>query len=459
MTSLFSQGFRSFEFGFGEHLFPLFKRKDQRIEKSDDYKEEILVHAPWDTLPTYIWDLIFQRLPLVDRVHASVVCKEWSSILNQTLQPVWMLLLSGSMGTGEKMSFFDLSENRIGELNLPKSLPGATLFGVSKGWFQLTKGRESSLQPFLLDPISGTKISLPPLSTIPPSTSNSKAASATILNQIEISSKNASELVVAATFDRGKILALCKPKHNNKWTIFEGLGDKYHFRSVLFCDGILYAFVDTYLEEDTFQFQTHSVKLDDDNCVVLNLIPIEIFRDIGPSIILEHPIEDVDFFAKNYVANPYMVESNGELLVVVKILDVSTLEDDTSDDDDDETDDTPLLSCFRVERFEVFKVEANDTVLHVTRLNNLNDRTLFIDGEDSLSITTAGENFSKNCIYFLEDGFGHCFHGWKPNMISRESGVFHFDNGRIERWFPSLDLANRPCNWWFFPNIKIGGFH
>lgn len=438
MYSLFSQGFRSCLW---KHLFSLFKTKE-RID--DGYKVETV---RWDRLPAHIWDLIFQRLPLVDRVRASVVCKHWSSALNQTLQPVWMLLLSRYTNYDDKLSFFDLSENTIGKLKFPS---GANLFGASKGWLKLQFINiwKNNVQLFLLDPISGVKISLPPLSNI----IKSNWIAESTLDQFQISSKDASEFVVAVTFDQGKILAVCKPHDNTKWTLFKGLPDNYRFTTILFCEGILYAFVvnETELEEDTFQFQTYSMKLAGEY-VILKLIPIARFLDIGPPIVLEHPIEEVDFFFKNYVPIAYMVESNGELLIVVKILEVLTVEDYVSESDNP----PPLFSSFRVERFQVFKVEASDhKVLHVTRLNNLDNRTLFIHGEDSLSITGGGENFSKNCIYFLEDENGH-----HSNMISRESGVFHLDDGRIERLFPSLDLAKGSCNWWFFPNIKIGGFN
>ncbi|XVF68063.1 hypothetical protein PTKIN_Ptkin10aG0173100 [Pterospermum kingtungense] len=418
---------------------------------------EIREQLPWDKLPGEIWSLIFQRLQLVDRLNASLACKEWNSTLKQTVQPVWMLLFSDFIRKdSDYVTYFDLSEGTLGKIISPKSVAGkeTCVFGASKGWFALTKEMENNLQLlFLFDPISEIRILLPPVSTM------------TMHGEIKISSKDASQSVVAATFDEGKTLALCRPE-DNKWTVFEGLGDKYRFSRILFCDGILYALVDTLVEEDSsLQFQTHYMKLvggDDDDDVILKLIPSEGFLDIGPPFILGHPIEEVDLFADNCLAIPYMVESNGELLVVVKILGVSIVEDDSSTDQTDSSDETDaddlspsLLSYFRVERFEVFKVEASDT-LAVTRLSTLDDRTLFIDGVDSLSIT-AGENFSKNCIYFLEDGFEYNS-DWRvePIMISRESGVFHLDDGRIERSFPSLDVIKRDRNLWFFPNLKIG---
>ena len=143
---------------------------------------------------------------------------------------------------------------------------------------------------------------------------------------------------------------------------------------------------------------------------------------------------------------PGLVESNGDLLIVVKILDVLTTEDDSDESDTDDL--PPLLSYFRVARFEVFKVEVSDA-LRVTRLSNLDDQTLFIDGQDSKSIA-AGENFNKNCIYFVEDAGGYNVDGWKKNIISRESGVFHLYDGKVERWFPSLDLKGRFLTFGFF---------
>ncbi|XVF68067.1 hypothetical protein PTKIN_Ptkin10aG0173500 [Pterospermum kingtungense] len=423
-----------------------------RIENGDG--EEETVRVPWDRLPACIWGLILQRLPLVDRVHASVVCKEWNSILKESVQPIWMLLFSDLLNkdNDDALMYLDLSEGTLGTLNFPKALADEDkIFGASKGWLAFYNKTENNL-PYLLDPLSLTKIPLPPIPTTIVKTPK-------IVGHIEISSKDASQSVVAATFHDGKTLALCRPK-DKRWTVFEGLADKYSFADLLFCDGILYAFVDSdeFEEETSFEFQTHSMKLaGGDDRVNLKLLPSGDFQDIRPVIFLDDPIEGGDIIEINSVGVPYMVESNGELLIVVKILDGSIFEEYDSNEEIDDDLPPPKLSYFRVQTFEVFKVEASDT-LRVTRLSNLNGRTLFIDGVNSLSLV-AGENFSENCIYFLEDGFGHDAHGWKPDMMSRESGVFHLDNGRIERWFPSSDLTKNDRVWWFSPNIKIGDFH
>ena len=107
-----------------------------------------MVHAPWDKLPCDLWGLIFHRLQLVDRIHASLVSKEWSSTLKQTFQPVWMLLPSVYINKDfdDVMSFFDLSEGTIGKLKLPKSImAGVSALGISKGWLALTKCTENNL--------------------------------------------------------------------------------------------------------------------------------------------------------------------------------------------------------------------------------------------------------------------------------------------------------------------------
>ncbi|XP_007041631.2 PREDICTED: putative F-box protein At4g22660 [Theobroma cacao] len=416
------------------------------------------VHPQWDKLPRDIWGLIFQRLLLVDRIHASLVCKQWSSALKQSPpQPIWILLppdnINDNNDCKHMISFFDLGEGAIGKLNLPKSISGATLIGASKGWLALTKGKKNSPQIFLLDPISGVQIPLPPLLTIRSTSEDTNA-----IDKIEISSRDASQCVVAACFDEGRILALCRPK-DKRWIIFEGLGvaDDHRYACILFCHGILYALITTEDDEVTFQFQTHSLKLAGDHDVILKLIPLTMF-EISSPIFLEDPLEEVDTFGKNWAAIPYLVESNGDLLIVLKILDALITEDEDQDDDDEDNVE-PIFSYCRIATFEVFKVEASDDTLWLTRLSNLDDQTLFIDGVDSLSL--PGENFSKNCIYFLEDSFGYTAEGWKP-IISRESGVFYLHDGRIERSLPSLDLSKLGkdfCYLWFFPNIKIGDFN
>ncbi|KAK6253958.1 hypothetical protein QUC31_015678 [Theobroma cacao] len=386
------------------------------------------------------------RLPLVDRVHASIVCKQWSSALKQTPRPTWILLHQLDDYTKDcdhmVISYFDLGDGAIGNMNLPESTPEGATTGASKGWLavHMVGTTTNNLRTFLLDPISGVQLPLPPMST----TRSASEDTNIVFPNIEISSQDASKSVVAAIFGDEKILALCRPK-DKRWTLFEGLdiADDYRYVSISFCDGKLYALITTETDVISLQIQTHSIKLTDGHHVLLKLIPFPMFK-ISSLIFFEYPVGEAGLSDENWMVIPYLVDSNGELLLVLKIL------DDKGDHNDELQ--TPY---YRVATFEVFKVEASDT-LCLTRLSNLDDQALFVDGVDAISFT--GENCSRNCIYFLEDSFLYTDQGPKP-ISSPRSGVFYLNDGKIERFFPDENIAHRVFSKWFIPNIKIGGFN
>ncbi|XP_021286405.1 uncharacterized protein LOC110418105 [Herrania umbratica] len=408
-----------------------------------------MVHPPWAELPLDIWGLIFQRLPLVDRVHASSVCKQWSSALKQTPRPTWILLhhLDDDTKDCDHMiiSYFDLGDGAIGNLNLPESTPEGATTGASKGWLAvyMENTTTNNLQTFLLDPISGVQLPLPPMST----TRSASEDSNIIFPKFEISSQDASQSVVAAIFGDESLLALCRPK-DKRWTLLEGLDipEDCRYVSISFCDGTLYALITTENDMVSLQIQTHSIKLPDGHHVRLKVIPLPMFK-ISSLIFFEYPVGEVGLSGESWMVIPYLVNSNGELLLVLKIL----------DDKGDEGDHNDQLQTpyYRVVTFQVFKVEASDA-LCLTRLSNLDDQTLFVDGVDAVSL--PGENCSRNCIYFLEDSFVYTDRGPKP-ISSPRSGIFYLNDGKIERLFPDENIANRGFSKWFIPNIKIGGFN
>ncbi|WRX14624.1 F-box domain - like 10 [Theobroma cacao] len=407
------------------------------------------VHPPWEELPHDIWGFIFQRLPLVDRVHASVVCKQWSSALKQTPRPAWILLhLDDDTQYCHHMimSYFDFGEGAIKYLNLPESIPKGAATGASRGWLRVRTEDTTTDNPqiFLLDPISGVQLPLPPMSTIRSASEDTNI----IFPKIEISSQDASQSVVAAVFDDGKSLALCNPK-DKRWTVFEGLdiADNYSYTCITFCNGILYALIIIENDATILQTRTHSIKLaGGDHHVILKLIPFS-KSEISSPIFLECPLGKLDSFGNNWAVIPYLVDSNNELLLVVKIL------DDKVDEGDQE--DEPQIPYYRVATFRAFKVEASDTVC-LKRLSSLEDQTLFIDGMDIVSLPC--ESFSKHCIYFLEESSVYADESRKATTYP-QSGVFYLNDGRIEHSFPCGDITRRRNFSWFFPNIKIGGFN
>ncbi|KAK5832774.1 hypothetical protein PVK06_016577 [Gossypium arboreum] len=209
----------------------------------------------------------------------------------------------------------------------------------------------------------------------------------------------------------------------------------------------------------------------------------------------------------------YLVEANGQLLVVTKICDtISTWDyhddnndDDDSDDDNDEAggnddndydsgsdndddgggdhsnddndngrdndnnddggnnneddnndDDnyvTSLLMYFQVATFQITKIQTTaDDTLHMTGLTDLGGQSLFLGAGDCLAVENC-DKFDKNCIYFLHDM--DYSSGKEYRLVSREAGVYNVKDGSIKHCFPSIKIQNHGSfMYWFSPNIE-----
>ncbi|KAK4848806.1 hypothetical protein QYF36_017595 [Acer negundo] len=205
-----------------------------------------------------------------------------------------------------------------------------------------------------------------------------------------------------------------------------------------------------------------------------------------------------EWIVKNVAFVSYLVESNGELLIVHRIksvigstihpnnpssdlLDLMIMEDvetvaklkrvkdgednyyDTNDQNDDEDhiheddqeeedhDDDNMIDFkyFETSKFEVFKIDDpsanNNNNMSVTRLNRPGDRMLFVSKLGSVSVKAPEFNEMKeNYISFVEDEEQGNYH----IGISRESRIFYLEDERIERCFPSMNHMS-----WFAPNL------
>ncbi|TYH18829.1 hypothetical protein ES288_A05G304700v1 [Gossypium darwinii] len=369
--------------------------------------------------------------------------------LKRTPQLLWLML--PYYPSSQYLSFFDMYEGKV-------------------------RTNVDNLRIFLFDPISRAQIPLPP-STISSFEENFTARrsgwnpAACIIS--EVSSFDASQCIVATTFyDNNKILALCKPQ-DERWIIVEGLlPDGYFYGNLSFFDGELYA------------------------CILC--------EDLDDERILYH---------KDCSRWSYLVEANGQLLVVTKICDtISTWDyhddnndDDDSDDDNDEAggnddndydsgsdndddgggdhsnddndngrdndnnddggnnneddnnDDnnyvTSLLMYFQVATFQITKIQTTaDDTLHMTGLTDLGNQSLFLGAGDCLAVENC-DKFGKNCIYFLHDM--DYSSGKEYRLVSREASVYNVKDGSIKHCFPSIKIQNHGSfMYWFSPNIE-----
>ena len=91
------------------------------INKISGKEQDDGVNAvPWDKLPMDILKLIFERLDLEDRIRFDLVCKQWRTNTTQTPQLLWLMLPYDE--NCRYLSFFDMSEEKVHDLNLPESV-------------------------------------------------------------------------------------------------------------------------------------------------------------------------------------------------------------------------------------------------------------------------------------------------------------------------------------------------
>ncbi|MBA0865966.1 hypothetical protein Goshw_016711 [Gossypium schwendimanii] len=388
-------------------------------------------HAPWNQLPIDILSSIFERLDLEDRIRFDLVCKQWRTNLKRTPQLLWLMLPYDP--SSQYLSFFDMYEGKVRKLDLPRSAQGGWFFGCSKGWLFLATGTNvDNLRIFLFDSISRAQIPLPPLSTISSFEENFTARrsgwnpAACIISGVEVSSFDASQCIVATTFyDNNKILALCKPQ-DDSWIIVEGLlPDGYFYGNLSFFDGELYACIlceDREINNNQApNIQTHFITLENHR-VNLKLIS----STPPPTYLFFAAVDDKRIlYHKDCSRWPYLVEANGQLLVVTKICDTISTWDyhDDNNDNDDNNYVTSLLMNFQVATFQITKIQTTaDDTLHMTGLTDLGNQSLFLGAGDCLAVENC-DKFDKNCIYFLHDK--DYSSGKEYPLVSREASVYN----------------------------------
>ncbi|KAK9012734.1 hypothetical protein V6N11_040771 [Hibiscus sabdariffa] len=416
-----------------------------------------MVHAPWDQLHISISGLIFERLDLEDRIRFNLVCKQWSKNTKQTPQPLWLMLPYEP--NNKYLNFFDMCDGKVRKLNLPESVQGGWFCGCSKGWLFLALGTTlDNLQSFLFDPITRVQIPLPPLSTISINFeecfSNCRSEwnlAACIIKEVEPSSSDVSQCIVAATLsDKDKTLALCRPG-DERWTIVKGLlVEGYFYGSIIFFDGELYASIANLKEEyDNNQapLQIHSIMIGSQR-VNLKLI----YSTFPPPFLFyAQEADETLLYHKDCIRFSWMVESNGQLLMVTQTWDAITT--GIAIQEEEEEEDQSPLEYNQAATFQVFKIQktTQDTVC-ITSLADLGNQSLFL-GVGSCVARENLNQFHKNCIYFLQV-FDYRDRGDKIcPYVCREAGVYHLDDGSIKRCFPSIQTKISSFMHWFSPNI------
>ncbi|KAK9287477.1 hypothetical protein L1049_015898 [Liquidambar formosana] len=423
------------------------------LYKSCNEKRKIdkqTVDGFWHEVPRDIMDLIKRRLNLTDCIRSSIVCKSWRSLLMQKdVRPApqlpWLLLPHGPQC--KHLSFYSLTDGKPRNLKLPKSAQGGRYCGSAKGWLIISE--ETRLDPkiFLFNPISGAKLQLPSLTTIPSfgefldSLPDEYTGSA-FMNRVELSSPDTSDCTIAAIFDTWRILAFCKPE-DKSWIIFQGRVDdaaenSSFYRDILFSGGTLYAL--PWSTTSGGVGAAYTVGLENRE-VTLKVLPALGIND--PEFFeVNEDHTDNRIFVEIFISFSLVESTNGELLIIRKFRDPFPSMDANQNQRPDP---------YRISTFQVYKLDPNNGCM--TRLRSLGGQVIFLtDNGSSVLQATDFNGFQGNCIYFAADQPHFCFVADHPPLVCRESGVFYLDDGKFEQSFPSVNLPTHSQMTWFTPN-------
>ncbi|KAJ6713768.1 hypothetical protein OIU85_025398 [Salix viminalis] len=327
----------------------------------------------------------------------------------------WLLLPHDTLC--ESLKFYDLSRNKVHELNLPEVLLGGVSVEVCKGWLVIAKKGQyirdtnyssylsfipiPDTEIFLFNPLSRAIHQLPSLSTLVPHYYSFVTNCifnlggynvAEFVRRVELSSADPSKSIIALRFNEFEAnncgnLALCR-LGDKCWSIFPRETDRdIDFGDILFYNGDFCV-----LTQKIEHVETHIFKLAEDDEVRIKFIPVSTAARL-PFIEAEYWGDNIATI-KHALYEPYLVESiNGELLIIVAqnvcyaYYDEDDLEDERLDEDEDD--------------LEEERLDEEDDDLEEERLDEEEDDfEHFYDEEDDIE---EGDHFER--FYFKVSGF------------------------------------------------------
>uniref|UniRef100_A0A6N2M4E4 KIB1-4 beta-propeller domain-containing protein n=1 Tax=Salix viminalis TaxID=40686 RepID=A0A6N2M4E4_SALVM len=335
----------------------------------------------------------------------------------------WLLLPHDTQC--ESLKFYDLSRNKVHELNLPEVLLGGVSVEVSRGWLAIAKkgkyirdtkySNYLSFKPipdteiFLFNPLSGAIRQLPSLSTLVPYYYSFVTNCifnlggynvAEFIRRIELSSADPSKSIIALRFNEFEAnncgnLALCRVR-DRCWSTFPRETD----RDIEFSDSILYDGDLCVLSQKIEHVETHIVKLAEDDGVRIKFIPVSTAARL-PFIEAEHWGHNMATI-KHALYEPYLVESiNGELLIIVGHNVCYAYYDEDEDEESLDGDEDALEEERLGEDEDALEEERLDEDGDEERLDEEEgDFEHFFDEEDDIE---EGDHFER--FYFKISGF------------------------------------------------------
>ncbi|XP_043718675.1 F-box protein SKIP23-like [Telopea speciosissima] len=358
----------------------------------------------WSELPGELLDKIAKSLHLYpDYIRFRAVCVSWESSLpktpNHLPRQFPLLMLPYDQENDKPCVFFSLNENKSYSLNFPLEFHNKFFRGACHGWLVIVDKTPSIS---LFNPFTNTHIELPPLSL------NSKGFEC-LYKIVLSSSPNSSDfMAIAIIGDRKRFqffgwrdrmkLAFCR-YGDNRWSSLKEMprstGNESSYIDVIF-----------YKKQQIVAAKSNGL------FVIMDIIgghgnsipEIKVMQTLQPpdSVCLDH--------------NLYLVESNDELLIVNRSVEVLSF--DNCRDYDYKT------TGFSVYKLDLIKNSSGSYSCKWSEMKSLGDQMVFLGLDPSSSFSTSEFPGCKgNCIYFTDDLWDSQLEGGS----SRGSDVGLFD--------------------------------
>lgn len=406
----------------------------------------------WSRLPQHLVDAITKQFNLDDLIRFSCVCRYFSWLSSFLLPPKcnpWLIVPVKHSKTkidsacDKNLGFFSLCNNRIYNVET-QAIADRRICGSSPGGWLITVHENGEIQ--LLHPFSKLVINLPPMTKLPDVVgSKMKKKKLMYTVRMSLAGMDSEKLMTAdsvrdsyifkaimSTSDpttatvmsiqgHPKKLAFYRSGKDNAWSLVKGDAN-VRIADVIFYRGKFYAV-------------QHSGQV----LVVGGLD--------SPSPVLESTISRPLGSAPDRY---YLVESSGELLLVMRIRNEPMDEFDHLEDDIDIDLDKDPESLYRTTRFKVSKLD-NDRRKWVEVYDLGGDHALFLGFNQSFSLLSSQFPGCKaNSIYFTDD--------YVENYIfqpfgGHDIGVYDLKRRTVEKCYPSDSSLMKPPPVWFTTHL------
>ncbi|XP_059664267.1 putative F-box protein At4g17565 [Cornus florida] len=395
----------------------------------------------WSVLHTDLWESILNRLYVADLLSARAVCHSWCSLAEARIssletplfdQPPLLILPSDDdddQGNKNSSCLYNFTQKKVCRLiNIPEYMGHAHYIGSCHGWLIFYDHKEAA--PCIFSPFLEVRIQLPLFRGAVVERLKIPYIEKAVVSSHPIHSKNKYWVVVI--YGGSSMLGYSKCG-DSEWTALkEAEADKPYCDIISYKDYI-YALA-----------KTGSIEIWDFN--TCNLIPTK-KMDIKPSF----PRETLEFEKSvppisSYTSRCYMVESKGDILLIMRYIDKYIPEGILVGDEENPIHLYPYMTKY----FHVYKLNFDQTKW--VKLESLGDHTLFLGGNHSVLLSKKKTSLfcKRNSIYFTDD-YWLRMHG-HPICKGHDNGRFDLEDQSIER-INEDDLHKiKPAPIWIVPN-------